>query len=156
MPNVISNSSCLITLDNIGMMFILRELYGRIYITEEVFDEFGRSLADWIEIKEVSDRKYLQMLNNLIDLGEASTIALSLEIEDSLMILDDRKARKVAQNLDLKFTGLLGVILKAKQEGIINSVRAVLEKLKSAKFRISEAMEKEVLRLADEQLIHCP
>ena len=81
MPNVISNSSCLITLDNIGMMFILRELYGRIYITEEVFDEFGRSLADWIEIKEVSDRKYLQILNNLIDLGEASTIALSLEID---------------------------------------------------------------------------
>ncbi len=150
MPNVISNSSCLITLDNIGMMSILRELYGRIYITEEVFDEFGRSLADWIEIKEVSDRKYLQILNNLIDLGEASTIALSLEIEDSLMILDDQKARKLAKNLDLRFTGLLGVILKAKQEGIINSVKAVLEKLKCAKFRISEAMEEEVMRLADE------
>jgi len=150
MPNIISDSSCLIALDNIQMLFILRDLYGTIYISEEVSHEFGKGVESYIDIKNVKDKKRLQILTNLIDLGEASTIALSLEIEDSIAILDDLKARKVAMNLNLKFTGLLGVILKAKQEGIINSVHDVLNRLKSARFRISKAMETEVLRLANE------
>jgi len=86
----------------------------------------------------------------LVDLGEASTIALSLELTDNLMILDDKKARTLANNLNFKFTGLLGVILKAKQQEIIPSVLEVLNKLKSVNFRISDAIENEVLRLANE------
>jgi len=66
------------------------------------------------------------------------------------MILDDLKARQVAKNLNLKFTGLLGIILKAKQKGIVSSVKDVTNKLKSVNFRISQAMENEILRLADE------
>ncbi|MFQ5706089.1 MAG: DUF3368 domain-containing protein [bacterium] len=92
----------------------------------------------------------MQILNTLIDLGEASTIALAVEIEDSLVILDDQKARKVAANLKLRFTGLLGVLLRAKQEKLIDSVEKVLGKLKSAGFRISKEIENEVLRLAKE------
>jgi predicted nucleic acid-binding protein len=86
----------------------------------------------------------------LVDLGEASTIALSLELTDNLMILDDKKSRTVANNLNLKFTGLLGVILKAKQQEIIPSVSHLLSRLKSVNFRISEVIENEVLRLANE------
>ena len=115
MPDVICDSSCLIALDNIGMLFILQELYGKIYISEEVFSEFGKNIEGWIEIQHVEDRNYVGILNNLIDSGEASTIALSFQFEDSLMILDDLKARKLAENLHLKFTGLLGALLKAKQ-----------------------------------------
>jgi len=150
MPNVISDSSCLIALDNIDMISILRELYGKIYLTEEVYHEFSKSVEDWIEIKPVSNKHYIQILNQSVDLGESSTIALSLELTDSLMILDDLKARKLANGLNLKFTGLLGVILKAKQEGVIQSVSEVLNKLKAVNFRISQAIENEVLRLANE------
>ena len=150
MPNVISDSSCLIALDNIDMLFVLRALYGKIYVTEEVSDEFGKGLEDWVEIRQIKDRNCMRILNSLIDPGEASTIALSLEIQDSLMILDDRKARKVARNLDAKFTGLLGVILRAKQERVIHSAKEALDKLRSAKFRISKAVEEKVLRLANE------
>lgn len=150
MPEIISNTSCLIALDNIEMLFILRELYGKIYITQEVCNEFGKNVENWIEIKSVSDRNYMRILANFIDLGEASTIALSLEVKDSVIILDDLKARKIAKNLDLRYTGLLGVILKAKQKGIIQHVRYILDKLKAANFRISEKIEKEVLRLAKE------
>ncbi len=150
MPNIISDSSCLIALDNIGMISILKDLYEKIYITEEVYSEFGQSIENWIEIKPVENKNYLRILNQLVDLGEASTIALSLELTDNLMILDDKKARTVANNLNLKFTGLLGVILKAKQQEIIPSVLEVLNKLKSVNFRISDAIENEVLRLADE------
>ncbi len=150
MPNIISDSSCLIALDNIGMISILKDLYEKIYITEEVYSEFGQSIEDWIEIKPVENKNYLRILNQLVDLGETSTIALSLELTDNLMILDDKKARTVANNLNLKFTGLLGVILKAKQQEIIPSVSHLLSRLKSVNFRISEVIENEVLRLASE------
>jgi predicted nucleic acid-binding protein len=150
MPHIISDSSCLIALDNIGMISILKDLYEKIYITEEVYSEFGQSIENWIEIKPVENKNYLRILNQLVDLGEASTIALSLELTDNLMILDDKKARTVANNLNLKFTGLLGVILKAKQQEIIPSVSHLLSRLKSVNFRISEVIENEVLRLASE------
>jgi len=150
MPDIISNTSCLIALDNIGMLFILKKLYGKIYIAEEVFNEFGKSVEDWIAVRQVKDKNYVKILSNIVDPGESGTIALSLEFQDSLMILDDLKARKLAENLNLKFTGLFGVILKAKERGIVTSVRDVLHKLRSANFRISEKMEKEVIRLAKE------
>jgi predicted nucleic acid-binding protein len=150
MPNVISDTSGLIVLDNIDMIFILKALYGKIYLTEEVFHEFGKEVESWFEIQPVANKNYLKMLNTLIDLGEASTIALALEMEDSLMILDDLKARKVATQLNLKFTGLLGVILKAKQQGIIPSVSETLMRLKAVNFRMSPAIVQEVLKLAQE------
>jgi predicted nucleic acid-binding protein len=150
MLEIISNSSCIITLDNIGMLSILKELYGNIRITEEVYQEFGKPLENWIKAEKVRNRDFIRILNNLVDIGEASTIAFSFEVQNSLMILDDLRARKVAENLKLKFTGLLGVLLKAKQNNILSSVRDVLSKIKAANFRISSAMENKVLRLAGE------
>ena len=49
MPNIISNTSCLIVLDNIGMLDVLKELYGKVFITEEVSKEFGKTVPDWSE-----------------------------------------------------------------------------------------------------------
>lgn len=149
-PNIVSNSSCLIALDNIGMIDLLRQLYGNIYITGEVAQEVGIDFDSWVEVKSIKDRNYLKLLNDMVDLGEASTIALSIEFSNSIMILDDLKARKLAERLKLNFTGLLGVILKAKKKGVISSVRQVLQKLKSAGFRISDKIEQEMLKLAEE------
>ncbi len=150
MPDVICNSSCLIALDNINMRDLLKSVYGRISITEEVRKEFDKDVESWIDIKQVADRTTLAVLHMTVDLGEASTIALALETPNSLMILDDLKARKLAAHLHLKFTGLLGILAKAKQQGVLHSVRDVLTKLQSANFRISAAMEQEILRLAHE------
>ncbi len=128
-PEMISNSSCLIALDNIDMLFVLRECCGQIIVAEEVRQEFGKPMESWIQIKAVQNRNYLKVLANLVDLGEASTIALSLEMPGCTMILDDLKARKAAKNMNLSFTGLLGIVAKAKQEGIIPSAEEVLRKL---------------------------
>jgi len=70
--------------------------------------------------------------------------------ENNVMILDDLKARKLANNLNLKFTGLLGILLKAKQEQLIPSVGDIFTQLRMAHFRISEKLEHEVLKLANE------
>lgn len=151
MPKIISNTSCLIVLDNIDALTILQKLYQNIYLTEEVAQEFGKPLESWMTVVTVKDKNYLRILNASVDLGEASTIALALQMqEDNVMILDDLKARKLAKQLQLKFTGLLGILLKAKQQHVISSVADIFTQLKNANFRVSEKLEKEVLRLAGE------
>ena len=151
MPNIISNTSCLITLDNINALYILKELYHKIYITEEVAKEYGKPIANWVITKSIDDKNYLHILNTIVDLGEASTIALALQMqENNLMILDDLKARKLAKQLNCKYTGLLGVLLKAKQQSIISSVTEVFDQLDRVNFRVSEPLKNEVLKLAGE------
>lgn len=146
MPNIISNTSCLIVLDNIGMLDVLKELYGKVFITEEVSKEFGKTVPDWIEVRKVSDNKYLKLMKNFVDLGEASTIALAVETDDIVIILDDLKARKLAQKLNLKITGTIGVLVKARKRNIIASTQEVLNKLRNEGFRISDEIEKEFLK----------
>ena len=146
MPNIISNTSCLIVLDNIGMLDVLKELYGKVFITEEVLKEFGKTVPDWIEVRKVSDNKYLKLMKNFVDLGEASTIALAVETDDIVIILDDLKARKLGQKLNLKITGTIGVLVKARKRNIITSTQEVLNKLRNEGFRIADEIEKEFLK----------
>jgi len=150
MPEIISNSSCIIVLENIDMLWILKELYDEILITEEVSTEFGKQEKNWIKIKRVKNKNYVDILNNFVDLGEASTIALALEMKNYSMILDDYKARKLAKNLGLRFTGTLGVILKAKRQGIIPLVSEVTDRLKTKHFHMSDQLINNVLKLAGE------
>ena len=122
MPEMLSNTSCLIALDNIGELELLHRLYGIVHISEEVAAEFGVAIPAWITVHPVQDKAKLDILHNLVDLGEACTIALAYQLGYVTMILDDRKARKLADNLNLRFTGLLGILIKAKQSGVIHSV----------------------------------
>ena len=141
----------MILLDNINALDILQKLYQNIYLTEEVAQEYGKPLENWMNVVTVKDKNYLRIFNASVDLGEASTIALALQMsEDNVMILDDLKARKLAKQLQLKFTGILGILLKAKQQKIISSVADIFTQLKKVNFRVSEKLEKEVLKLAGE------
>ena len=128
------------------MLDVLKELYGKVFITEEVSKEFGKTVSDWIEVRKVSDNKYLKLMKNFVDLGEASTIALAVETDDIVIILDDLKARKLAQKLNLKITGTIGVLVKARERNIITSTQEVLNKLRNEGFRISDEIEKEFLK----------
>ncbi len=70
----------------------------------------------------VLDRKYVEFLETIVDRGEASALALAKEVELPLLIIDDLKARKLAAKLNLKYTGTIGVIHKAKQMGVIEKI----------------------------------
>ena len=69
MPEIISNTSCLIILDNIERLDILQKLYHTIHLTEEVAQEFGKPLATWMTINDVQDKNYLRLLNASVDLA---------------------------------------------------------------------------------------
>ena|ERR1017187_4973853 len=151
MPDcIISDTSCLILLTNIGELDILQRVYGRIITTPEVAIEYKLELPEWIEIAIPSNKELQHFLEQYIDKGEASAIALAAEKKDSIVILDDYSARKMAEKLDLKITGTLGVIIKAKKEYKINSVELYINKLKAVNFRISNAFIEEALKEAGE------
>lgn len=120
MPKVVvSDTSCFITLANIGELELLQKLYQTVCTTQVVAEEFGEELPSWVEIISPADRQKQQMLEFQIDKGEASAIALALEISAELIILDDYKARLTAEKLGLDITGTLGIIIRAKKNGII-------------------------------------
>jgi predicted nucleic acid-binding protein len=89
-------------------------------------------------------------LEDKVDKGEASAIALGAETEDCVIILDDLKARKVAESLHLNFTGTLGILVKAKREGVIPSVKPLLTKLREVGLRFSKEVELEILKQSHE------
>lgn len=147
---VITDTSCLIILNKIGDLELLRLLYNTIVTTPEVKEEWGRELPDWITIEKAKNNRYQKIIETQVDKGEASVIALALEKEDTLILLDDLKARKFAKRIHLKYTGTLGIIHKAKQAGLIFKVRPLIEKLKETDFRISENVIDEILKLSGE------
>ena len=147
---IISDISCFIILTKIGELELLHKVYGQIFTTPEIVAEFGETLPEWVKVEEATDKYRQTILELQIDKGESSAIAPALEMTDSNVILDDYKARKIAERLGVNFTGTLGVIVKAKLSGIIPSVKPILEKIKQTDFRLSAEIELEILKEADE------
>ncbi|MEM1405880.1 MAG: DUF3368 domain-containing protein [Bacteroidota bacterium] len=141
MPEVIiADTSCLIILDKIGRSDLLKSLYGKISITKEIEKEFGLHLPDWIVIQNHDNNSSQLILEQTLDKGEASAIALALKYPNSLVILDDLKARKIASSLNLRITGTLGIMLKAKQKGIISDLKPLIAELQKSDFYISSSI----------------
>ncbi len=131
MPKIIiSDTSCFIVLTKIEELDLLQKVYGQITTTIDIATEFGETLPEWVEIYSVVDKKRQQLLELQIDRGESSAIALALETPDCTLILDDYKARLIAERLGINITGTIGVIVKAKLQGIIPSIKPILEKIK--------------------------
>lgn len=147
---IVSDTSCLILLEKIGELELLHKVFGGIIITQVVADEYGLKLPEWIFIQNSSDKNYQKILEASIDKGEASAIALAVELADCLLIIDDLKGRNLAQTLGIKITGTFGVILEAKLSGKINSVKPLLAKIKETDFHFSQEIEKKILAKANE------
>lgn len=147
---IISDTSCLILLDNIGELELLHLLFGTIVTTKEVADEFGKTVPSWIEIQSATNKSYQTIIEESVDKGEASAIALAIESGDCLLIIDDLKGRKYAQQLGLTITGTIGIIVNAKLSGLIPSVKPILAKIKTTNFRISDLLEIQILNQAGE------
>jgi hypothetical protein len=139
MPKIIiADTSCFIALTNIDELDLLQKTYGEIITTIEVAAEYGQTLPKWVEIKVVANKNLQQVLELQIDKAESSAIASAMETPNCTIIVDNYKARKVAEKLGLEITGTIGVILKAKLRGVIPSVKPYLNKLIQSGFHLSE------------------
>lgn len=146
----VSNSSCLIALEAAGYLDILEPLYGTIDVPVAVAAECGSALPGWVHVHPVQNQTLVQSLKLDLGAGEAEAIALAMERAAERLILDDKKARRIARQLNLPVTGTLAVLLRAKEQGVVGSVREVLDALMAAYFRVSASLVSEVLRRAGE------
>jgi predicted nucleic acid-binding protein len=118
MPNgpSVSNSSCLIALDAASHLGILHELYGRIEIPGAVAQECGSPLPTWVYVLSVQDHILVQSLQIGLGAGEAEAIAVAQARSAVRLILDDKKARRIAQQLQLPVTGTLAILPLPRNE----------------------------------------
>ncbi len=147
---IISDTSCLILLDKIGELNLLNKIFGQITITQEIADEFRKELPNWFKIEHPVNKTYQKILEASLDKGEASAIAYAIEQSDCLLIIDDFKGRKYAEQLGIKITGTLGVIIDAKLSGHISSVKPLLDKIKKTDFRLTIDLERRTLEKSNE------
>jgi predicted nucleic acid-binding protein len=113
-----------------------------VYITPEIAGEFGKPLPSWIEVIQVRDTVTLQTIHNSLDLGESSAIALALETVNSLLILDDGKARRFARSLGIEMTGTAGLLITAYEGGFLRDIHAVIDMLRNRNFRLPLDIDK--------------
>jgi len=135
-------------LERIGRLDLISALLDPILAPPAVVSEFG-SHPEWLTVLSPANSGTVAALKLVVDAGEAEAIALALE-RGCRIILDDRKARTVAQRLGVPVTGTVGILLKAKQSGVVPSLLPLLDALDAHHFHVSRALRLEALRLAGE------
>lgn len=159
---VISDTSPIINLACVGQLELVHQLYGAILIPRAVYDEITRfgpeepgaaevQKLEWINVYNVTNRPLVEALELEVDPGEAEAIACTLELNADQLLLDEHIGRAVAKHLGLRVIGLLGVLIKAKREELISSVKPVLDDLiLKAGFWISKPLYARVLEAVSE------
>lgn len=156
---IISDSSPLISLAIINKLYILEKLFTKIYVSFAVYDEVTKSnkpFSDGLKTflsgktQSVRNRMAVEMLLSDIGAGEAETIVLALEQRPDIVLIDDLKARKFAKMKGLKIIGTMGLLLKAKQEGLIKEVKPLISEMIFNNIRINKSIIDITLQAAQE------
>ncbi len=147
---IVADTSCLILLKKIGHLDLLEALFGRVLITKHIADEFREDLPEYLSIENPKDKYYQQLLERILDIGEASAIALCIENPGCLLIIDESKGRNEARKLGITVTGTLGILIVSKEKGLIKKINPVLDKIRQSNFRISKKLLSEAQKKAGE------
>jgi predicted nucleic acid-binding protein len=161
---VISDTSPVRALGNLGLLNLLQQLYDEVIIPRAVAVElsqprggqFVMSLDDlaefsYLKVQAVSESSELERFLVELDPGESEALALAIELRADLILIDELVGRAVARREGLEVIGVLGVLLEAKHRGIIESVSPLLDQLQNKyQFFIGEQLRRQVLRSAGE------
>ena len=162
MPTV-ANTSAVMNLAIIGHLDLLREQFGEVLIPPAVIQELRLDEAlpgngavreairdGWLQPREAEQKALAMSLRRDLDLGESEAIALAVELDAELVLLDERDARRAAKSLGLGVTGVIGVLRRAWREKRISSLRAAVEQLRDkAGFHLDRDLLQEILKDSD-------
>ncbi len=166
MQGAICDSSTLIHLAGIGRLELLKDFYENILITPAVWKEVveegkersgAREVREanstgWIEVIAPSNESVVRLLERELHKGEAETIALAFEQHSEVILLDELEARRVANVYGLRKTGVIGILIRAKLEGRVASLREELDRLRDeAGFWVGEEIYWQALKAVAEE-----
>ena len=157
---VISNTSPLLNLAIVEHLFLLPQQFGQVYIPSAVLTELkinndlpgSRALQvaldeGWLIPKTVKSSALVSLLRRELHQGESEAIALAVELSADKILLDEKEARQIARTLGLSITGILGILLKGRQNGTVSSMEVVIDRLKQdANFWIKPALQARILQ----------
>ncbi len=152
---IVGDSSALIALAVVDKLELLEELYENLFVPQAVYDEVtqvGRPESDKL-------RQFLQSRVKVVDLnltklglelGELEAITLYKELDADVLLIDDNRAKKYAILNDVKVIGSLGILIKAKENGLIEKVKPLLDGIMKSEVYISDKLIIQVLGICDE------
>ena len=162
---VVSNTSPIMNLAAVGELSLLHQQFGEVVIPTAVLDELRldsgysgvneiRSALDsgWLRQAQLSDDNIAKMLRRELDDGESEAIALALQLKVETILMDERDGRAIAKSMGLVPIGVIGVLVRAKQNGTIDSVGEILNRLKTeAGFYITDQLFNSILSQIGEE-----
>ncbi|GAP97090.1 DUF3368 domain-containing protein [Leptolyngbya sp. NIES-2104] len=161
---VISDTSAITNLAAIQHLHLLPQLYDRVIIPEAVYRELTEvdppvpgtlevQSVSWIDVRQVTTVEVVKRLQSEVrlDPGESEAIALALELNADLLLIDERRGRAEANRLGVRITGLLGILVEAKQKNLISAVKPLMDALiDTSEFRVSSALYSQILEIVGE------
>ena len=155
---VVADTTPIINLVGVDLLDLLPQLYGAVWIAEAVSHEyvFGRRPRD----PELSTLSWLRIVRAVapdpslpkgLGRGEAATISVASMYNARAVLLDEQLARRLARQRKLPVVGTMGVLLAAKQSGLLRAVRPVIDAMIVQGRHISPALRTQVLQIAGEE-----
>jgi len=161
LPRVICDTSALQYLHQLGLLHILPALTEEVIVPPAVVDELAAGRALGVNLPDLSELAWVSVhrpisapaLPLVTDLGpgETQVLMLALELPEAVAVLDDALARRVAEALNLRLIGTLGLLIDAKRKGLISAVEPWLDQLQALRFRLAPVTRNAVLKLAGEE-----
>ena len=151
---VIFNSSPLINLAKIDKLSLIEKLYGKIIIPEAVYNEvfiagknknntikiFNLVENNLVEIIKIKNKELVKSFSRELDYGESEVIALAIDLNADLVVIDEIEARNIADVYDLNKTGFIGILIKAEKLGLVNSALELIDLAIEEGFRIDKKL----------------
>jgi hypothetical protein len=155
----VSNTSPLLNLAIIDHLSLPEKQFQTVYIPEAVLAELrvNENLngsnhlkaaleKGWLKVQPVQNKAFIKLLRRELDQGESEAIALAIEKQADLILLDEKEGRRIARTLNLRITGILGIAIKAFQNGDLESMSEFIQKLRTqAHFHVSPSLEQQIL-----------
>lgn len=148
---VVSNSTPLISLAKINRINLLQKLFKEVLIPNAVYNEVAvQGQGGYIKTRFITNTMSLYFLQAQLDYGESEAIILAKEINADLLIMDEKKARNIAKLSEISVIGTIGVLQKAKDVGILNSIKMCLDEMIQSGIWLDEKLYESVLEQNNE------
>lgn len=156
---VVSDTTAITNLIQIKLLIVIKNIFGQIIVPQAVYDELVKfsnqrdiiQKQAWIIVKKVTNQELYSEIANVLDKGEAEAITLAIEMNANVLVIDELAGRKIAEKYGLRIIGLLGILVIAKQRGLIPAVRPYMDQLKNKiGFRIKPKLYNQILRQVNE------
>ena len=155
---LVADCSALIALSACGQLELLEKLFEIVVVPEAVYQEAtvadkkeARQLKTFLQgkVRKVDISQYV-FLDAFADLGETEAMLLYKQLTADKLLIDDKRGRKVAKINNISIIGSLGVLLAAKERGLITEIAPMLKLIERSDVHLAENLVKMVLELANE------